>query len=113
MSDYQRQLELEVERSRIKQGGIIFHGDRTDLFPSYASLHNCVESEEIAREEAVEDYRSINGSARNQNDISPTGVRLPVEQNEFIGKRKDKFKARRKNSTTSLSVSSIDLEVFF
>ena len=74
MTDYQRQLEIEIERSRLKhQEGLAFRDDRTNLIPSYASLQNCVENEENAWKEAIEDYRSVYRSSqtnRSQEDFS-------------------------------------------
>jgi hypothetical protein len=120
MSDgyYQRQLELEVERSRIKRGGLIFQHDRTNLIPSYASLHDYVDNDETAWEEAVEDYKSVHNSAStSQNGFSTTEMKQSGQRNGCNGKSTDSYSytpvARGKNSTISLTVSSVELEDFF
>lgn len=107
MSDgyYQRQLEIEAERSRIKQGGLIFQHDRTNLIPSYASLHDYVENDEAAWEEAVGDYKSVNNSAcTSQSGFSTTEMKQRGQQH---GKSTDSYSyipvARGKNSTISLT----------
>ena len=108
MNDYQRQLEIEVERSRLKhQEGLSFRDDRTDLIPSYASLQNCVENEENAWKEAVEDYRSIYRSSpsnRSQEDLRNNEMRAHNGRS-FI-KRADSVSMSR-GKINSLTVSSV------